>query len=185
MIIAIALDNVITTYTQTFQEYMAQLLNIDEGDIEKYLPSDTSPDFSNWIKVNTDLYGHQVQAVSKGMLKTMGKANNVSEVLWKLNDENHHIRIVTSRFMKHGQNHKVVAHTAEWLDRNDIPYRDLLFIKNRTDVKADLYIEALPKNIIKFQELKQNQIVYTQPYNKDIKVPLRVNNWNEIYNLIK
>lgn len=184
MIIAVALDNVVTTYIKTFQTYMAEMLHVPEEEIENVLPSDTTPDFENWQHVKEDLYSHQVQAFSKGILKTMGVADDASDVLWKLSNEGHHIRITTSRFLQHGQNHKVIAHTGEWLDRNDIPYRDLVFIHDRTEVNADVYIEALPVNIKTFEESNRQHIVFNQPYNTEIETSLRAYGWKDVYTII-
>ena len=80
-----------------------------------------------------------------------------------------------------GQNHKVVANTAEWLDKNDIPYRDLVFIQNKLDVHVDVNIDDAPTNIIPLMEANRKVIVFHHEYNADIDTDLRAYNWEDVY----
>lgn len=113
MIITVQLDNVIASHDLTLKK----LLNTDTLTVDNLS-----------------------RAYSEGVLKTLPVEPDAAEILWKLNDQNHHIKILVSRFIQHGLNHKIVAHTTDWLDRYDIPYREIFFINTPVKLNTDVFI---------------------------------------------
>lgn len=185
MIIVTDLDEVIGTYEQSLREFVKKVNNIPEDKVEELLPVPIDFEFSTWEYVKDDFKKVHAAAVADGLYRDMGTYKGASETLWKLNDEGHWIRVITSRFVKHGQNHKVVSHTAEWLDKKDIPYRDLLFLQNKVDAYADVYIEDAPHNIHALTKAGRNVIVFHHEYNKNIETKMRAYNWDDVYNFIQ
>lgn len=162
MIITINIDNTFTNYNEAIGEYFEQNpLTEGEG-------------FAQGIG----------RAYAEGLLKSLKPAPNASEVLWNLNEQGHHIRFFVNRFILHGQNHKVIAHTTEWLDKHDLPYREIFFLTTNPKIHTNIHIDADPRII----NLLQNQttvIKYNTSQNEHVKSPLNVSNWKEVETLIK
>jgi len=69
------------------------------------------------------------------------------EALWRLSDAEWHIHIATSRLTKFGLHDKVVQNTAQWLRENNIPYRDLSFVDDKTRIMADAIVDDKASNM--------------------------------------
>lgn len=161
MIITITLDNVITQY--------------DNG-VNNYLQNHPSPQGENIAETIS-------QGYAQGLLKTLQPTPGVSDALWELNEQGHHIRILVNRFILHGQNHKIIAHTAEWLDTNDIPYREIYFHTLNPHLPTDIHIDADPRTI-KHLIPHTTVIKYATPQNDHVNGHHTVNNWEETLQLI-
>jgi 5'(3')-deoxyribonucleotidase len=96
-----------------------------------------------------------------------------------------HIRIITHRLFVGGLHGKVVAQTAAWLEKHDVPYQDLCMVADKTSINADLYIDDSPVNIDAFQKSNRRCIVFENPTNKDINAPLRAKTWAEVYDIVE
>lgn len=113
-------------------------------------------------------------AYAQGFLKTLEEEPDATETLWKLSDSGYHIKLLVNRFVTSGLNHKIVAHTTDWLDRHDIPYREILFITKPIGLTSDVYITH--NNPLNQPTL--HQITYQ---NSNLELPNNVNNWKELY----
>ena len=96
-----------------------------------------------------------------------------------------HIRIITHRLYVGGLHEVTVMQTAQWLEKHDIPYIDLCFVKDKTSINADLYIDDSPTNIKAFAAAHRPCIVFENSTNRDLKADLRARNWEEVYTLVK
>lgn len=96
-----------------------------------------------------------------------------------------HIRIITHRLYVGGLHEKTVMQTAEWLEKYDVPYLDLCFVKDKTSINADLYIDDSPMNIKAFAKSKKPCIVFDNPTNRGINSPLRAKNWKQVYRIVE
>lgn len=184
MIIGVDIDGCAGDYVNGLRKFLGDRLEIPEEDRMKVFPIPTDYNFSTWPGISEDFVEYHSQAVALGLYKEMDAIGNVSEILWKLSDEGHHIRVITSRFVKSGQNAQVVSSTAIWLDKYDIPYRDIMFVKNKTDVYADIYIDDAGYNIEAYRAAGSNFIIFDAPYNQNVE-GLRAYTWNEVYDYIK
>lgn len=182
-ILGIDLDGVCADYVSSLRTHLAEIFEIDPVAAEEEFPFPTDYSFSTWARIGKEFKNFHARAVDLGMYETMPAIEGASETLWKLNNEGHHIRIITSRFVKHGQHNKVVASTALWLDRNDIPYRDIMFIKDKPDVYADIYIDDAPVNIVGLRAAGRTVITFDTLYNKEMD-GLRAYNWDDVYKMI-
>lgn len=184
MIIGVDLDGVTGNYTGAFRRYAAEAYNIPELEVMAAFPEPDDYAFTKWMHVGQDFVGNHAQAVANGLYREMEVMDKASETLWKLDSEGHRIRIITSRFVKHGQNYKVVANTAEWLDKHDIPYRDILFMSDKADVTADVFVDDSPDNIVALRAAGKPVIVYDALYNRHMGDEFRAYNWDDVYSLI-
>lgn len=95
-----------------------------------------------------------------------------------------HIRIITHRLYVGGLHGETVTQTAKWLERHDIPYLDLCFVKDKVSINADLYIDDSPSNINAYAKANKRCIVFENSTNRDIATELRAKTWDEVYDLV-
>lgn len=183
MIIGVDLDGVTGKYVEVLRTFVSNQLGIPEAERMTMFPEPIDYNFTNWPHVSNDFVKFHSEAVAAGLYKDMDVMDGASETLWRLNGEGDHLRVITSRFVKHGQNYKVVANTAEWLDKNDIPYRDIMFVHEKVDVYADVYIDDSPSNILKFDAAGRTVIIFDAPYNQGM-AGMRAYTWDDVYEFI-
>jgi 5'(3')-deoxyribonucleotidase len=78
------------------------------------------------------------------------------------------IRIITHRLYIKDFHQQAVQQTVEWLDHHDIRYSDLCFLKDKTAVGANLYVEDSPENIEALKAEKQKVIIFTNSTNREM-----------------
>ena len=118
------------------------------------------------------------------LLKTAPAIPGAAYTLRRLSRLGVHIRIITHRLYVGGLHGKSVIQTAEWLERFDIPYRDLCFVKDKISINADLYIDDSPKNIEAYRAAGRPCITFDNPTNRHLGDALRARNWDEVYDLV-
>jgi 5'-nucleotidase len=183
VILGIDIDGTTGYYVEALRKFCADKLGLTPEQIESELPDPIDYHFSNWPEVTDNFIEMHSEAVDMGLYEWMDAIPNASKTLWKLNDEDYHIHFITSRFVKHKKNRIVVVSTANWLDKHNMPYRDLSFKENKTHVYADIYIDDSPSNIKAFQSQGKHVIIFDAPYNKDLE-GRRAYNWQEVYDHI-
>ncbi len=183
-IIGVDLDGVSGNYIVGLRENLAKIFNLTPEQALIEFPAPLDYAFSNWKLIADNFHEYHAQCVEIGLYENMPMIEGASEILWKLNDFGHHLRVITSRFVKHGQNQKVVSATSYWLDKHDIPYRDLMFIRDKIDVYADIYIDDAPSNIEALRAKGRTVIVFDAPYNQHVD-GLRAYDWNDVYQIMK
>jgi 5'-nucleotidase len=183
IVLGIDLDGVCANYYDALRRYVASAYGVPENQIEEIYPEPKTYDMVEWPDFEHNFVKYHSEAVSNGIYSAMAPIPGASYTLWKLNEEGYHIRVITSRFVKHGQNAQVVSDTAFWLDQNDIPYRDIMFVKDKPDVYADIYVDDSPENIHNLQARGRQVIIFDAPYNQHSEGP-RAKNWDEVYALI-
>ena len=182
--IGLDIDGVTARYVEGLRAKIATVLNIAPADVDRLLPAPLDYAFSNWSGAIGDQFKKfHTDAVDNGLYAELASFEDASKYLWMLSDEDFYIRVITSRFVKHGQNGRVVADTALWLDRENIPYRGLVFESNKIDVFADIYVDDAPHNIEAFQKKGSDVIIFDAPYNQHC-VGHRAYNWADVYRLI-
>jgi len=180
MIIGVDLDGVCAEYYAGLRLFIAEEKNITPEEALELYPEPVSYNMDGWPGFPDEFLATHTKAVSQGLYTRLAAIKGASETLWRLSDEGHHIRIITSRFVSHGQNGTVIAQTAKWLDKNRIPYRDLMFVRHKPDVFADVYIDDAPENIFAFQKRNHEVIIYDTLYNQHIE-GRHAKNWGQVY----
>ena len=95
------------------------------------------------------------------------------------------IRIITHRLFVSYAHVASVQQTVSWLDHHGIPYWDLCFMKDKSAVGADLYIEDAPHNIEELRRDPNNSpvIVFSNSTNRKCDEP-RADNWDQVEELV-
>ncbi len=175
------LDGVCGDYTSIVRDILAEKRGIDSEsltlDVSWNYPEwgfDTPEDFKEF---------HKFAVEERGAFASMPAMKGVSKALWELSDAKVWIRIITHRLFVHWGHATAASDTVAWLDKHEIPYRELCFVAAKTEVGADAYIEDSPANIEALRAKGNQVIVFTQPYNKDLPGP-RAENWIEAKEII-
>lgn len=100
-----------------------------------------------------------------------------------LSERDVRIRVITHRLFIKYFHVTAVRQTVEWLDKYDLPYWDLCFMKDKAAVGADLYIEDAPSNVEVLRKDAHPTIVFTNSTNLHVPPP-RANNWTEATELV-
>lgn len=155
--------------------------------IDSHFPELESYDKFIWTLIGNDrskFEQYHCEAVEAGLFKDLEVMDNASAVFHKLIKE-HGFEIygITKRFVRNGQHARVLTDTAISLDKHDIPFHDIMFVRNKVDVMADVYLDDSPGNINALRAAGRTVVVFDQKYNRDLAGP-RVSNWNEAYDLL-
>lgn len=122
---------------------------------------------------------HRRAVAEQGLFADMPVVPGAAEALWTLSDQGVRIRIVTHRLCVNGIHHAAVADTVAWLDRHDLPYRDLCFVEDKTDVGADVFVDDAPHNVIALRAAGTDVVVFDQRYNRHLPGP-RARSWADV-----
>jgi len=186
-IIGLDLDGTTVIYNHAIARHIIRILglNLTEDEFLARFPNPDTYNFTNWSDIDSfeTFKKFHVDAVNNGIYRELEMFDGASAALNKLSAAGHHIRVITSRFVKGGQHAIVVADTAWSLDKNKIPYKDIMFTARKTDVFADVYIDDSPENIIAFQKADRPYIIFDALYNRHLEGP-RVDNWEDCYDLL-
>lgn len=182
-VLALDLDGVCAAYTPSLRPYMAALGRHDAFDLPE--PDEWNLVKAGWFSDLDDYMNTHRYAVDHALFRTMEEIPGMSDALWQLSDAEIHIRIVTHRFLTHGDQGKAAADTITWLQtprpdgRVRIPYRDLCFLGTKSDASADMHIDDAPHQIEALREAGQNVLIYDQPYNRHLQAPRAVG-WPDV-----
>jgi 5'(3')-deoxyribonucleotidase len=187
------LDGVCGDYTAGFRHFVAR----DAGVTESSIGEQTHWSFvrSGWPLRDEDHF-HQVHAhaVRDGLFRMMPPIAGVSENLWRLSDAGVYIKVITHRLCVNGTHATAAGDTVAWLDAPTgpirdgvpaarVPYRDICFTADKTQVGADIYIDDAPHNITALRAAGATVICFDAPYNRTID-GLRARTWDEAADLV-
>lgn len=184
MIIGVDIDGTSGYYTEALRKSVAGQLAIVEAEHLTTMPDPTDYGFSTWELIAGQFREYHGRAVEEGIYYDMEVFPGVSEALHRLSDEGHRIIFITSRFVNPGQHARVVSDTVAWLDKHDLPYDDILFLRDKHLFTADVFIDDAPDKVTNLQNAGHNVIIFDAPYNQHLEGP-RVDNWEDAYALLQ
>jgi len=126
---------------------------------------------------------HRFAVTQRNIFLDMEPIANAPAILRKLSSRGIRIRIITHRLFLKYSHRTTIRQTVDWLDKYDIPYWDICFMKDKGAVGAHVYIDDAPENIIKLRNQGCRTIVFSNSTNRDLAGP-RANNWNEVEELV-
>lgn len=182
-VLALDLDGVVADYVPTIKKITAERFGVSLADLTD--PKTYSLQESGW-GFTPDMTYFQVHADAveeHELYANLPVMPGAVESVKALAAQGVSIHIITSRFVVHGQHRKVVSQTVEWLDKIDLPYNDISFLKNKASVKASLFVDDAPSNVYSIRESGSEVLVFEASYNHDVPGP-RASNWNEAYDFI-
>ena len=150
------------------------------------LASEVSYGFPEWGLTTAGGYEalHRFAVVHRNLFRELLPIEGAPAVLRRLSSGGIRIRIITHRlYIKHFHQ-QAVTQTITWLDHWGIPYWDLCFMRDKTAVGADLYIEDSPENIAQLREDGNPTIVFSNSTNLNLEGP-RAASWAEVETLVR
>lgn len=163
-----------------FRAIVADELGVDPED----LPLQRSWGFNEWGLGDGDFERlHRIAVLQRRMFRDMPVVAGAPEALWRLSDAGIWIRIITHRLYVNWGHAIAIADTAEWLDQQRLPYRDICFLGAKPEVEADLYIDDAPHNIEALRAHGNEVIAFAQPYNEGVAEP-RAESWAEVEEIV-
>lgn len=182
LIIGIDLDGVCGDFygimRKFYSEYSETPLNC--------LPEASSFDLNEWGIFERQQYEdfHRFAVTQKNLFREMPMINGARKYIKKLSDEGFRIRIVTHRLCIKYFHKEATSQTVEWLEKNGIPFWDLCFLKDKTAIKSDVFVEDNPYNISKLRENGTYTICFANGTNEKVTEP-RAYTWGQVYNIIQ
>ncbi|HCD36413.1 5'-nucleotidase [Chlorobium phaeovibrioides] len=181
-VIGVDLDGVCADFYGRMREIASEWLecSIDE------LPGEVSYGLTEWGISGEGQYEslHRFAVTQRELFRTMPLIPGARKYLRQLSDEGYRIRIITHRLFIHYFHASAVQQTVEWLDSHGIPYWDLCFMKEKSQVGADIYIEDSPENILQLRQAGLHTICFSNSTNRHIPGP-KATSWEEAYSLVK
>lgn len=126
---------------------------------------------------------HRFAVTQRDLFRELVPLPGAPAVLRHLSSRNIRIRIITHRLYIKFFHLETVRQTTEWLEHHGIPYCDLCFMKDKSAVGANLYIEDSPANVQALRANGHPTIVFTNSTNLELSGP-RANSWEEIEDLV-
>ena len=182
-VLAVDLDGVCADYLASIRPYMAALGRRDAFDLEQ--PASWDLVAAGWFESADDYVKTHRYAVERAFFRTMEEIPGMSDALWVLSDAEVHIRIVTHRFLTHGDQDRAAGDTIAWLQakrpdgRVRVPHRDLCFLGAKADANADLHLDDAPYQVESLRASGQDVLVFDQPYNRHLAGP-RAIGWGDV-----
>ena len=179
-VFGVDLDGVVADYTAGFREFLLQEYDADPAS----LPPRQSYHFAEWGLDRDEYERRHRRAVSEHrIMAKLPAIEGAAEALWRLSDAGVWIRVITHRLYVNWGHAEAVADTVQWLDAEQIPYRDICFLGNKPEVEADCYVDDAPHNIAALRASGNRVIVFDQSYNRDAPDP-RAHTWPEVEQLV-
>jgi 5'(3')-deoxyribonucleotidase len=122
---------------------------------------------------------HRFAVMQRGLFREMRPIKDAPKVLRRLSSRDIRIRIITHRLFLKYAHKESVAQTIDWLDRWDIPYWDLCFMKDKRATGANIYIDDAPENILALREQGEKVIVFANSTNTEMAPP-RCATWEDV-----
>lgn len=128
---------------------------------------------------------HRYAVTQCELFRKLKPIAGAAQTLRRLSENDIRIRIITHRLYIKYFHQQAIDQTIEWLDRYDIPYWDLCFMKDKAAVGADLYIDDSPsvrdsgRGITTPSSSRTRQTVIWRGYALTIGPKLRASSWRE------
>jgi 5'(3')-deoxyribonucleotidase len=182
IVIGVDLDGVCADFYGRMRHIAAEWFErpIDE------LPAEVSYGLSEWGITDKNHYDslHRFAVTQRELFSSMEMVPGARKYLRLLSDDGYRIRIITHRLFIHYFHATAVQQTVNWLDSHGIPYWDLCFMKEKSQVGADIYVEDTPVNIDQLRSKGLYTICFGNSTNRHIKEP-RADSWQEVYDLVR
>jgi 5'(3')-deoxyribonucleotidase len=127
---------------------------------------------------------HKFAVTQRDLFRSLKPLPECPQVMRRLSKNGVHIRIITHRLFIKYFHQQAITQTISWLDLHGIPYWDLCFLAEKSDVGAHLYIDDAEKNIRALEAAGAKAIVFTNSTNRHLQTALRARTWLEVERLV-
>lgn len=127
--------------------------------------------------------------VDEGVVWTQGNPiKNSVNSLWELNDAGVYIRIVTHRLVHKNNHAQVQKATADWLDKWNVPYHEIVYVGNgssKAHFIADYALDDKPQNVMEMNRIAyMDAYLLDRPWNRDFETDQRLYDWRSFVDIV-
>jgi 5'(3')-deoxyribonucleotidase len=179
--LAVDLDGVVADLTRGLKPIAAKWLGLDAQDLSE----EVSYGFPEWGLAERGGFDalHRFAVSEHRLFARLPQLRGAQSALRSLSESGLRIRIVTHRLHSGDLRSEIVAQTVGWLNDHSIPFDDLCFIDQKSEVEADLFVEDAPVAIRELRAAGRETIVFAQPWNREFSAP-RADSWMEVQQLV-
>lgn len=180
-VLGVDLDGVVADFIGGLKPIAAEWLGVEENS----LTSEISYEFPEWGLSEFGGYDalHRFAIKERDLFKNLPPIEGAPASLRRLSTNGIRIRIITHRLFIKWFHVEAIQQTVKWLEHHGIPYWDLCFMRDKSAVGADLYLEDNPDNIIALRNEGHKTIIVVNSMNRQLPGP-RAENWIEIEELV-
>ncbi len=180
-VLGVDLDGVVADFIGGLRPIAAEWLGVEV----RSLTTEISYEFPEWKLKDFGGYDalHRFAVKERDLFKNLPPIEGAPAVLRRLSTKNIRIRIITHRLFIKWFHEEAIQQTVKWLEHHGIPYWDLCFMRDKSAVGADLYLEDNPDNIEALRNDGHKTIVVVNSMNRHLPGP-RAENWEEIEKLV-
>lgn len=126
--------------------------------------------------------------VEEGVVWTQGNPLKGSvDSMWELDDAGFYLRIVTHRLNHKNLHNRAQQATADWLDRWNVPYHEIVYAGNgaaKADVRADFALDDKPMNVMDWNmQETADAYLLDRPWNRDFETDNRLHDWRSFVDI--
>lgn len=180
-VLGVDLDGVVADFIGGLRPIAAEWLGVEENS----LTTEISYEFPEWNLKEFGGYDalHRFAVKERDLFKNLPPIEGAPAVLRRLSTKGIRIRIITHRLFIKWFHEEAIQQTVKWLEHYGIPYWDLCFMRDKSAVGADLYLEDNPDNIKALRNDGHKTIVVVNSMNRSLPAP-RAEDWLEIEKLV-
>jgi len=180
-VLGVDLDGVVADFIGGLMPIAAEWLGVEDNS----LTTDISYEFPEWNLKEFGGYDalHRFAVKERDLFINLPPIEGAPAVLRRLSTKSIRIRIITHRLFIKWFHEEAIQQTVKWLEHHGIPYWDLCFMRDKSAVGADLYLEDNPDNIKALRNEGHKTIVVVNSMNRDLPEP-RAKNWEQIEKLV-
>jgi 5'(3')-deoxyribonucleotidase len=181
-VLGVDLDGVVADFTAGLRPLAAEWL----GKPIDTLPLEVRYGYPEW---NLDEVGgyealHRYAIEERKLFRELRPLADAPACLRRLSTLGLRIRIITHRLYIPWIHREAISQTVDWLEQHGIPYWDICFMKQKSAVGANLYLEDNPENIKDLRNQGCDVIVVVNSTNRGLPAP-RAESWGEIERLVR
>ncbi|OLF18919.1 5' nucleotidase, NT5C type [Actinophytocola xanthii] len=183
-VLGVDLDGVCADFYAKMREVFADWRGVDIGE----LSAEVTYGLPEWGTLPGEYDRvHRFAVTQRDLFLSMTPIVGSAQSIRRLGTEGVRIRIITHRLFIRHFHQTAVAQTVKWLDQHAVPYWDLCFMRDKSLVDADIYIEDTESNIQSLEAANKTVIAYTNSTNRRMNPPplLRANNWSEAEDIVR
>jgi 5'(3')-deoxyribonucleotidase len=180
-VLGVDLDGVVADFYGGFRSIVAEWFGVAEDS----LTSAPAYGLREWGITSEQQYEqiHRFAVTQRNLFGRLSPMPGAPASLRRLSDRNIRIRVITHRLYIKYFHEDAVRQTIAWLEHHGIPYWDLCFMKDKSAVGADLYIEDSPDNVKRLRQDNHPTIVFTNSMNLGLEPP-RADSWQQLERLV-
>jgi 5'(3')-deoxyribonucleotidase len=176
--LGVDLDGVVADFPAAMHPLVAEWKGVRVEDLRKPTGQNLTDEY--------DLQGyggypavHRWAVIERDLFKIMPPVKGAAAALRRLSAHDIRIRIVTHRLYVSHFHRQAVTQTVDFLDHYGIPYWDLCFLRDKTMIDANLFIDDSPEQVNALRAAGKAVVCFGDATNVNVSPP-RLEAWPQV-----